>query len=600
MKDPCRTNNDFASLIISDLTNLGVTDFCIGSGSRSAPIAKALKENPSVNFLLHYDERSLGFYALGVAKASLKPVCIVTTSGSAVANLFPAVMEAYMDNIPLIVLSCDRPFEDLDRGINQTCRQENLFGEYVSYSKNFPSAPHSFDSAYITSSIAYLVAICKQTLTPVHLNIPFTEPLITDGTFSRGSSPLIKYLPTNVTLSEESILHIVDLLSSYERGIIVVGGSYCKETARGIVSLAEQIHYPILADPLSSIRELGSSFASVDYYNQVIHHTKKLSVLKPDVIVFLGGQIISKNILMWIKSLTDCEQILVNNKHRPIDPTLKISTVVMSEIGPFISEINKHVKKKNPTLYLSMWKQYSLCVKDTVENFFEEKEKLYEPMAISCLLPLLEKKPFSIFLGSSLPVRYGDNFLFPKKVTAKFYGNRGVSGIDGNISTALGICAKNKAPLVAVIGDCTFLHDVGALALMGQKKIPLIIVVINNNGGGIFDFLPYSNQDGLIDTVISPPTDLDIGKIASSFRIPYWKGEFQGDYGKMIEHLLEEKTGGIIEIPSNRGENVLLHQLLDEQVRVSIEKSNRKDKLSYFSFPKKMETSKRSVAFTDF
>lgn len=138
MKEPCRTNNDFAALIISSLTHLGVTSFCIGSGSRSAPIAKALKENSVAQTFLHYDERSLGFFALGIAKASLQPTCIVTTSGSAVANLFPAVMEAYMDGVSLIILSCDRPFEDLDRGMNQTCKQEHFFGEYVSYYKNFP------------------------------------------------------------------------------------------------------------------------------------------------------------------------------------------------------------------------------------------------------------------------------------------------------------------------------------------------------------------------------------------------------------------------------------------------------------------------------
>ncbi len=600
MKEPCRNNNDYASLIISDLINLGVTDFCIGSGSRSAPIAKALKENPVANSLLHYDERSLGFYALGVAKASSKPVCIVTTSGSAVANLFPAVMEAYMDGVPLIIISCDRPFEDLDRGMNQTCKQENLFGEYVTYTKNFPAIPHTFNSSCITSSIAYLVAICKNTATPVHLNIPFSEPLITDEKPSKEPHTIPRYLPTHSVLTEDSLLHVIDILTFYEKGVIIVGGNYSNEIAGAIVLLAEKLHYPLLADPLSNIRELGSSAVTADYYNQIIHHTKKLSVLKPDVILFLGGHVVSKNVSLWTKSLKDTHQILVNSKHRHIDPTLQITTAITSDISPFVTELNKHLKKKEPTLYLSMWKQYSLSVKECIENFFEEKEKLYEPMAITSLLPLLEKKPFSIFFGNSLSIRYADNFLFPKKVTAKIYGSRGVSGIDGNISTALGICVKSKAALVAIIGDCTFLHDIGALTLMKQKKIPLIIVVINNNGGSIFDFLPYGQQKEFIDTMISPPTNLDIGNIASSFHIPYWKAEFSSDYVKMIDHLLEEKTGGIIEIPSNREENLLLHQMLDEYTRESIEKSIKKDKLSYFSFQKKTVPVKTSFAFTDF
>ncbi len=600
MKEPCRTNNDFAALIISSLTHLGVTSFCIGSGSRSAPIAKALKENSVAQTFLHYDERSLGFFALGIAKASLKPTCIVTTSGSAVANLFPAVMEAYMDGVPLIILSCDRPFEDLDRGMNQTCKQEHFFGEYVSYYKNFPPLSHRFDPFVITSSLSYLVEICTRTKTPVHINIPFSEPLISLDKSSKEIYPITKYLPIEKTPSKESLYHVADTLLTYEKGVIIVGGNYSVESASLIFSLGEKIHYPILADPLSNIRELGSSPVSIEYYNQIIHHSKKLNLLKPDVILFIGGHIVSKNILLWTKSLKTTHQILVHSKDRHIDPTLNITTAITSEIKPFVQELIPLIAKKEPTLYLSLWKQSSLSVKESVTTFFEEKEKLYEPMSITTLLPLLEEKPFSLFFGNSLSIRYADNFLFPKKATSQFYGNRGVSGIDGNLSTALGICFKIQAPVVALVGDCTFLHDIGALTLMHQNKIPLIIVVINNNGGGIFDFLSYNQEKDFINTVISPPTNLDIGKIASCFNIPYWKAEFSNDYTKMISHLLEENRGGIIEIPSNREENLLLHQILDDYIQTNIEKPNFKEKLSLFSFQKKPLPPKRSIAFTDF
>ncbi|MCH9616728.1 MAG: 2-succinyl-5-enolpyruvyl-6-hydroxy-3-cyclohexene-1-carboxylate synthase [Chlamydiia bacterium] len=600
MKLQCQNNSHYADLLISNLTGLGVFTFCIGSGSRSSPLALALKKNSLAETILYYDERSLGFYALGAAKYKGSPVCLITTSGSAVSNLLPAVMEAFMGNTPLIIITCDRPFEDSDRGMNQTCNQENIFGNYVAASKTLPPPPHSFNINAISSAISYIFAKAKYSQSPVHLNVPFREPLIDDTASEKIPFKMTtKYLPTHTMASEQSVEAMVDILSSNEKGLIIAGGGLDKKGLEDIILLGEKTSYPILADPLSGLRENGNSSVIITHYNQIIHHTKKMDSLNPDVIIFVGGHIISKSILVWAKSLKRTHQIIVIDKDRHIDPTLQIDTCIKASPGLFAKAICARIKRKEPSLYLSLWQSFSLTASKGIDDFFDRQDKIFEPGAIINLLPLLEDSPFSLFIGNSLPIRYADNFLFPKKISRRIYGNRGVSGIDGNISTALGICESAKTPLVAVVGDATFLHDIGALHMMRSRNIPLIIIVINNNGGGIFHFLPYSNNKDFLDTHISPPTQLDTGNIATAFNIPFWRAEKSSDYTKMVQHLLSENTGGIIEIPSCKEENLQIHQELEKYLGKQMDKSIKKERNSYFSFPKRKKIESTSFASMD-
>lgn len=600
MKLQCQSNSHYADLLIANLTNLGVLTFCIGSGSRSSPLALALKKNALAETILYYDERSLGFYALGAAKQKGSPVCLITTSGSAVSNLLPAVMEASMSNTPLIIITCDRPFEDSDRGMNQTCNQENIFGSYVTASKTFPAPPHAFNAKAITSAISFLFAKAKNSLLPVHINVPFREPLVDDAESEKIPLKMTtKYLPTQTLPSDDSIESIVDILSCSEKGVIIVGGDIDPKGIEDIILLGEKISFPILADPLSGLRENGNTSIIATHYNQIIHHTKKTNTLKPDVILFLGSPIISKNILLWAKTQKDSHQIMITGKQRHIDPTLEIDTCIMTPPGLFAKAVHTKIKRKEPSLYLSLWQSLSLTASKSIEDFFEQQDKIFEPQVLINLIPVLEETPFSLFIGNSLPIRYADNFLFPKKITRKIYGNRGVSGIDGNISTALGICESSKAPLVAVIGDATFLHDIGALHMMRSRNIPLILVVINNNGGGIFHFLPYSNNTSFINTHISPPTEIDTGNIAAAFNIPFWRAEASSDYTKMVQHLLSENTGGIIEIPSCKEDNLKIHQELEKYLGEQMDKSIQKERTSYFSFPKRKKTDRTSFVSMD-
>lgn len=599
MKKSCQTNEECASLIISDLINENIDTFCLGSGSRSAPLAKALYNHPLAKTHLHYDERSLGFFALGVAKAKNAPVCLITTSGSAVANLFPAIMEAYMDNIPLLVITADRPFEENMRGMNQTCDQTNIFGGYVSCSSSLPEVPHNCREARISSFISYCTNALRSKRLPLHINIPFAYPQLSEETTTNNIHSLTKNLPTKTSLTNNSLEYIADIIDASEKILIVACGSYDSSAADQIINLSEKLKCPILADPLSSLREKGQKGTMITHYNSIIQSLKDSEALIPDTILIFGSHLVSKQLTLWLNSLNSAHQILITDKDRPIDLTLSINTRIEMNLSDFAADLNKHLLRKESSLYLALWKSHSLTAAACTEDFFLDSDKLYEPMAVTAINKLLEETPFPLFFGNSLPIRYADNFLFPKKLSQKIYGNRGVSGIDGNLSTALGLCKGLNSPLVTVLGDATFLYDVGALNLMAKENLPLIIVVINNNGGGIFNFLPYSKQKDLIDSKISPKTNLNIGAIATSFNIPYWKADIESDYTKMIDHLLSENTGGIIEIQSDKEENKEVHEELGDIINQALIKSLKKERFSYFLLPRKTKKSNPLVASTD-
>lgn len=600
MKQAHQANSSLAIAIVDQLMNLGVTDFCIGSGSRSTPFADALRNRPSASTHVSYEERSLGFFALGIAKASNTPVVVITTTGSALANTFPAVMEAYHSNTTLIVISCDRPFENRARGLNQTCDQENFFQKYCCYHINIPSTLHNYSKASISSYLNYGVNTAKTNSLPIHLNVSFDEPLIDASERSeKPAQPTSIYHSCTSTLDHSSVDFFTDLFSSKEKGIIIAGEIADKDASIEIIRLAEKLGYPILADPLSGLRELGRCSICITHYNGLIQHGKCLEDLQPEVVIFLGKNFVSKNIFLWAQSLQTAHQVLVNSFSSHFDPTLSISTFVKMQETIFCKQLNEHLQKRAPNDYFSLWKQYSLTMDQQIETFFDAQETLYEPIAVSSLTNLITKNVCNLFLGNSLSIRYGDNFFFPKQPTGKIYGNRGVSGIDGNISTALGITAKTNAPLVCVIGDKTFAYDVNALSIMANKKIPLILVVLNNECGSIFDFLPYSKDRDLVENFVSPNESIDIGKIATSYGISFWKTSEVSDYEKMVEHLMLEGNGGIIEVQSSRKSNLAFHESLQKMLSKTTFTTTHKEKNSFFSLKKKAPSQKLYVS-TDF
>lgn len=502
-----------AGWIIDQLVLQGVREFCIAPGSRSAPLSLAAAEHPKAHTIVHFDERGLGFYALGIAKGSKSPSAVITTSGTAVANLYPSVMEAHHSKTPLILLTADRPHELRACGANQSTDQVGLFGPMVRAHTDLHA---HLDEKTIRSIVAHHVFLSLQNpLGPVHLNCPFQEPF---SIFPPLPS-LGKQIPFLLPKLLASPLH-----TQAKRGVILLGPTF---DPKPVLQLAKRLQWPVFADLLSQAR----SFPSPE---QILHFDFLLKEpLAPDLILHFGDRFISKNIVKWAEKTAT---IHISPFPFLQDPERRLFMRVQSDIEPFC---NTFVGDTDPS-WLPIWQNLDREIDAAISACFETG--FTEAHAIRSLPA---KNP--IFFGNSMPIRHADRFFFPNQAPLLF-ANRGASGIDGNIATMAGLAEALKTPLLGFIGDQTALHDLNSLPLLKKHKI--LLIVSNNFGGAIFDSLPVAKSPHL-DRLFTASHAWNFEKAAQMFDIPYARME------RGIQNL---PPFGLVELITNRKENFLFHE----------------------------------------
>lgn len=509
--------------IIDQLVAQGVTKFCIAPGSRSAPLALAAAAHPNTNITVHYDERGLGFYALGYGKGKKSPAAVITTSGTAVANLLPSVMEAFHSSIPLIILTADRPHELRSCGSNQTTDQIKLFSNVIRFQTEL--SPH-LDEKSIRSIVAQSVFGCFQNpMGPVHLNCPFQEPLFTPDVLSPQGKAIPFFLPTLTTSP---------LFSQNKKGVILLGATSSDPSP--VLELAKKLQWPLFADLLSNARSIPTG-EQIRYFDYIIRCN---NAMKPDFILHFGDRFISKHILEWAKGTS-----LLHVSPSPVlqDPARRVTMRIQSDIKPFCESF----QADTDAAWLPAWQQMDREIGLLIEQYFNENP-FTEAHAVRTLP---SDRP--IFFGNSMPIRDADHFLFPTHST-QFFANRGVSGIDGNIATAAGIADAIKSPLLVFLGDQTALHDLNSLPLI--KKHQILLVISNNFGGGIFDHLPVSKSP-FLDTLFTASHTWNFEHAAKMFDIPYVC---------MKKQLDSLPPFGIIELLTDRKENHRFQKALIEMV----------------------------------
>ncbi len=499
--------------IIDQLVAQGVTQFCIAPGSRSAPLALAAKEHPKANIVVHFDERGLGFYALGIAKASKSPSAVITTSGTAVANLYPAAIEAHHSKIPLILLTADRPHELRSCGANQSIDQVDLFGKLLRTHADLHS---HLDEKTTRSIVAHHVFLSLQNPPgPVHLNCPFQEPFHLFPSLLSPGRPISFVLPTLSTRPIET---------EAKRGVILLGPI---DDPTPVLQLAKRLQWPVFADLLSQARSFPSE-------EQIRHFDFLLKQpLEPDLIIHFGDRFISKDILKWADKTP---AIHVSPFPSLQDPERRLFTRVQSDIKPFCDSFQGNTDPN----WLPAWQRLDQEIDATITASFQKD--FSEAHAI---FSLPANRP--IFFGNSMPIRHADRFFFPNRAPLLF-ANRGASGIDGNIATMSGIAEALKTPLLGFIGDQAALHDLNSLPLI--KKHQILLIISNNFGGAIFDYLPVAKSPHLNELfTASHPWSFE--KAADMFEIPYVKME-----GK----LNSLPSFGIVELITDRKENFRFHE----------------------------------------
>ncbi|HLB52711.1 MAG TPA: 2-succinyl-5-enolpyruvyl-6-hydroxy-3-cyclohexene-1-carboxylic-acid synthase [Chlamydiales bacterium] len=478
-----------AFYLIDQLIAQGVTRICIAPGARPAPFISVAARHPLAKTIVHYDERGLAFYALGYGKGSKTPAAIIVTSGSALGNLLPAVMEAHHSYTPLILITADRPAELRSCGANQTTTQTNLFAPFVRFQEDLPP---TLSETYFRSIAAQAFFHATQNPPgPVHLNCQVRDLSTRPQVLSPGK-PI--FFPS-------STIQSTPVATKASRGIIAIGE--LPSSPRPILDLAKRLGWPVLADLLSNAR-IDSTPEQIRNFDGILTTRPDL---KPDFLLHFGARLTSKKILDLKPNLHVSPYPFLQ------DPTRSLDGKVRSDIEPFCNTFTAGPPNPN---WLKAWKEEELKI--SMEAQFAKTKEATE---IQAMIDLAEKVPedTALFFANSLAIRHAERYFFPKACQG-YFGSRGLSGIDGNIATAAGIADGCKKPLIAWVGDQTALHDLNSLPLLKKTSYPVTLIISNNFCGEIFSSLPFANWPET-EKFIKAPHSLRFQKAAEMFDLPY-------------------------------------------------------------------------------
>ena len=531
-------NTRWSAVFVDELVRCGLRAVCIAPGSRSTPLTLAFAGNPTVTIYRHLDERSAGFFALGLAKASGQPVALVCTSGTAAANFHPAVIEAYYSFAPLLVLTADRPPELRQSGANQTIDQIKMYGDHVRWSVEMP-VPQDDAPEIVLRHVRTLAARAFAMANglsrgPVHLNFPFRKPLEPPAS-GNGRGPLATSTATlpytqfgrgQLRPAPDQVATVARLLEGARRGVIVCGPE-CPggEFPAAVASLAQRAGLPILADALAGVRH-GR------HVNELVLGGYNLwlpalaaQLPAPDFVLRFGAVPTSAALTAWL-SEGDRGQaapiVHVREDGEWADDQHRTGLYVQANAALFCAALEDElIEREHP---VEDWAR-SLVEVDTQAwaglAASLTAEPLFDGGAIASALAALPDTAV-VFAGNSMPVRYIDGFDRPSARPLTFFGNRGASGIDGNVSTALGLAAATGRPVVAFLGDITFYHDMNGLLAARQCGLrDVTFVVTNNDGGGIFHRLPVAHHEPPFRELFLTPHGLRFDHAAAMYGLDY-------------------------------------------------------------------------------
>lgn len=545
--------------MINELAHHGVGLFCIAPGSYSTPLTVAAAQNPLINTHAHYDERGIGFYALGYSKASKCPVALIVTSGTAVANLLPAVMESHHDYIPLILITADRPPELRNSGADQTTDQVKLFENFVRWQVDMPCPSAKITKKYIGSTIAKAISNATSSPAgPVHINCmlrkPFLPDVVTTAEQFNRPIPQTTFILGQSTLKSDDIKWIAHTLSQYERGVILASNMLSKHQTEPLYALSNHLQWPIFPDILSPMRSAGTKPGVVPYYDIILKTSDaKNDTLSPEAILQFGDRFVSENLSHWITSNTPKMHCHVTSHIHHKNHTHSITHHVACNIDHFIKCFAHHLPKRPSSKWFQMWYKLNEKTAHALTLFFEEEQELSEPLLFHHLSSALTHST-GLFLSNSMPVRNAEAFFAPRTWTGPIFCNRGLSGIDGNIASSCGVTRGLNRPILAILGDLAFLHDINSLSQI--QDLPVKLLVINNNGGSIFSLLPISRKEELCSRFFTMPHGMDLKYAATLFGLGYTRPQTL----KTLKDVLDHPSYNFVEIQTSPKQNVEINQ----------------------------------------
>ena len=590
------------SAFVDELARCGMRDACTSPGSRCTPLVLSLAREQRLRCHSHIDERCSGFFALGLAKASGLPVAITCTSGTAVAELLPAVVEAHEARVPLIVLSADRPPELRELGAGQTIDQLKIFGDFAKWFFEVGTHEASSERVRWMRTLA-----CRAWWTSlegrpgvVHLNFPLREPLVCDElpeapgegrpdgrpyairpTQDWGMGTEAGLVPSTAPSSPPSTLS--ELVRSCRRGVLVAG-RHERGTPLGHAAarFCELLGWPLLADPMSGARR---GDAAVAHYDALLREPGFAREHTPALVLRVGDLPVSKPLRTWLASLIDTPQVALDLEGAWQDPASVISTSFAVEPAAALSMLTDMLEdsiRPDPD-WLASWRSADELAAEAILGVLAANGCSEPSVAVE--LGVLLPEEATLFVASSMPVRDIETFWPVRPDPPRVLCNRGANGIDGTVSSAFGAAAVSRDPVVLLIGDVALAYDLSALLAARRLDLKLTIVLINNEGGGIFDFLPVSEVETARDSMpddsatghslsdqgsetgiqdvytrhIATPTGLDFAQAATLYGLSHERLADVAGFRVALEQALAASDSGIIEVRTAREANVKLH-----------------------------------------
>ncbi len=565
MTDEARTRTTlWARAFVDELARAGVRTICLAPGSRSTPLVLAAARDGRLQVRAHLDERSAAFFALGVGRATRRPAAVLTTSGTAAANVYPAVVEACQGEVPLLVLTADRPHRLRDTDANQAVDQLRLYGSFVrAFFEVSPPSPEDAALRHLRGLAARAVAAAVGVPPgPVHLNFPFAKPLeppeeeaggVPEGSGTRGregGAPFVAVRPRRALPAAGTVREVAALLSGVGRGVIVAGPSPDPRTAEGVRALGAATGFPVLADPLSGARfgAAGGAWV-VGGYDLFLRDAATASELRPEAVVRVGASPTSAALLAYLERHAGAAQIVVDAGWRWKDHTATAHHYFPVEPGPLLEGVAAEVRAGDVGEWVEAWRRAEEAAAGVVRE--ELEGALFEgtvPAVVAADLP----EGSALFVSSSMPVRDLDAFALPRDTEVRVFGNRGASGIDGIVSTALGVASEWRRPAAAVLGDVAFYHDMNGLLAARRWSPDLALVVIHNDGGGIFHMLPVRELEPAFTPYFAAPHGLDFRWAARLYGLPFHRVEGAAALSGALREAREAGGTHIVEVRSDR------------------------------------------------
>ncbi len=575
----------YTGVFVDELARSGVRHAVVCPGSRSTPLAWSFASHPAIQAWAQIDERSAAFFALGLAKVTGQPAALVCTSGTAAANFLPAVAEAKLSRVPLLVLTADRPPELRDNGAPQSMDQVRLYGTHAKWFAEM-ALPEASDELLRYARTIACRAVATARAAPagaVHINLPFREPLSPAPIPGRPLPPLAERDPvawqgrprgrpyvdaprSAAVIDRVQLDELAGALASARRGLIVAGPQTDAALAAPLARLAERHGFPLLADPLSQLRHRQAEQSLiVDNYDVFLRDDGFVQAMAPELVLRFGAMPTAKTLLLYLRAHPAARQIVVDIPGGWNEPTLRVEQLIPADPLRLVEGLlSLEMPDHAPSEWTTEWQAVSAATRELVDQEIGEYQQLFEGRVWPELLRVLPS-PAMVLVGNSMPVRDCDTFFARSAAALRVLGNRGANGIDGLVSTACGMAAVSPDPVMLVVGDLSFYHDLNGLLAAKRHGLRLTIVVVNNDGGGIFSFLPQAAHPEHFEEFWATPTGLDFGPIVEAYGGRFHRAQDWAAFRAAVREGLAGDGLTVVELPTDRTANVAMHRRLWER-----------------------------------